>query len=279
MAAGGTETAFCAERTSNSATSWRPAIRSIGNRTSPWPTRGGQPTFWKRTLGFTASRVQFPPVPGSFPAIPWNDKEDGFVCVGRVVPEKRLDEVIHILRQVRRASASIFTSISWAVLTAHPMRSRIRQLASRHSNWVHAEGLVTGQAKRELMARHKFGINGCRREAFGIAVAEQVKAGCIAFVPNGGGQTEIVNHPMLTFTDEDDAVKRIQTVLSSPALQEDLRLHLAGQAQELSSGKFMSTVRQLVAEFLNAKHGAGRMAGVTPSRVTSFPRRRESVGV
>jgi glycosyltransferase involved in cell wall biosynthesis len=232
----------------------------------------------EKNFGIMASRVQFPPVPGCFPAIPWNDKEDGFVCVGRVVPEKRLDEVIHILRQVRQRACNIHLHILGR-LDDSPYAKQIRQLVSRHSGWVHAEGLVTGQAKRELMARHKFGINGCRREAFGIAVAEQVKAGCITFVPNGGGQTEIVNHPMLTFTDQDDAVTRIQTVLSSPALQEDLRLHLAGRAKELSTGKFMSTVRQFVAEFLNAKQGAGRMARVTRSKVTSLPRRRESIGV
>ena len=222
----------------------------------------------EKNFGITANRVQFPPVPGIFPAIPWNDKEDGFVCAGRVVPEKRLDEVIRILDRVRQRNFNVHLHILGR-LDGSPYANQIRQLASRHSDWVHAEGLVTGQAKRALMARHKFGINGCRREAFGIAVAEQVKAGCITFVPNGGGQTEIVNHPLLTFTDEDDAVRRIQTVLSSPALQEDLRLHLAGQAQELSSGKFTSTVRQLVAEFLNAKQGVSRVARVTLSKVTS----------
>jgi glycosyltransferase involved in cell wall biosynthesis len=210
----------------------------------------------ERNFGIIADRVQFPPVPGSFPAVPWNLREDGFVCVGRVVPEKRLDEVIRILEQVRRRNFNVHLHIL-GQLDGSPCAMQIRHLASRHSDWVHAEGLVTGRAKRELMARHKFGINGCRREAFGIAVAELVKAGCITFVPNGGGQTEIVGHPMLTFTDEDDAVARIQTVLSSLALQEDLRRHLAGQAKDLSVREFMGTVRQLVAEFLKAKEGAG----------------------
>ena len=110
---------------------------------------------------------------------------------------------------------------------------------------------MTGQAKRELMAHHKFGINGCRREAFGIAVAESVKAGCITFVPNGGGQTEIVGHPMLTFHNHEDAVRKIGTVLSSSHAQENLRDHLAGQAQKLSVETFMGAVREIVFEFLN----------------------------
>jgi len=108
------------------------------------------------------------------------------------------------------------------------------------------------------MARHKFGINGCRREAFGIAVAEQVKAGCIAFVPDGGGQTEIIDHRMLIFKNEDDAVRKIEAVLSSVNVQENLRGHLAVRARELSTEKFMNSVREIVFEFLKKKEGAGK---------------------
>jgi len=213
----------------------------------------------ERNFGIIARRVQFPPVPGSFPTIPWNEKENGFVCVGRVVPEKRLDEVIRILHRVRQYNFNLHLHILGR-LDSSPYAKRIRHLAARHSDWVHVEGLVAGPAKRDLMARHKFGINGCRREAFGIAVAELVKAGCITFVPNGGGQTEIVGHPLLAFRDEEEAVMSIQTVLSNFALQENLRRHLAAQAKELSAGKFMSTVRQLIAEFLQENEKVGRIS-------------------
>lgn len=216
----------------------------------------------EKNFGIITTRVQFPPVPGRFPAIPWNLKEDGFVCLGRMVPEKGLDEVIRLLHQVRRHNFKIHLHILGR-LDASPSARQIWQLASRHSDWVHCEGLVTGQAKRELMARHRYGINGCRREAFGIAVAELVKAGCITFVPNGGGQTEIVGHPALTFTDENDAVTKIESVLASRGLQQNLHRHLAGRAQELSTEKFIRTARELVSEFLRKKQ---RLAEINPER-------------
>ena len=46
-------------------------------------------------------------------------------------------------------------------------------------------------------------------EAFGISVAEMVKAGAIVFAPNNGGQTEVINSPDLLFSGADDAVRKI----------------------------------------------------------------------
>ncbi len=54
-------------------------------------------------------------------------------------------------------------------------------------------------------------------------MGELVQAGCITFVPNGGGQMEIVNHPELIYGNDDDAVQKIVAVLENPPLQEALR--------------------------------------------------------
>jgi glycosyltransferase involved in cell wall biosynthesis len=206
----------------------------------------------KREFGLVARRVQFPPVPGNFPAVPWDERENGFVCVGRVVPEKRMDAVIGILDQVRQHGFELHLHIL-GDLDDSPFARKLQALASRRRDWVFLEGHVVGKAKRELMARHKFGINGCLNEAFGIAVAELVKAGCITFVPNSGGQTEIVDQPSLTFENDDDAVHKIVCVLESPALEAALVGHLRERSRELSTERFEDTVRSLVAELLASK--------------------------
>ncbi|MCI0453956.1 MAG: hypothetical protein L0Y68_03040, partial [Candidatus Dadabacteria bacterium] len=38
----------------------------------------------------------YPPVPGDFAEMPWEKKENGFVCVGRISPGKRFETVIEI---------------------------------------------------------------------------------------------------------------------------------------------------------------------------------------
>jgi glycosyltransferase involved in cell wall biosynthesis len=208
----------------------------------------------EREFGLVATRVQFPPVPGNFPVVPWNERENGFVCVGRVVSEKRMDAVIGILDQVRQHGFDIHLHILGA-LDDSPFARKVQALASRHGDWVFLEGRVVGKAKRELMARHKFGINGCEHEAFGIAVAELVKAGCLTFVPDSGGQTEIVDHPSLTFQNDDDAIQKIVSALGNPGLQAALVGHLRDRSRELSTERFQAGIRSLLAEFLECNCG------------------------
>jgi len=106
-----------------------------------------------------------------------------------------------------------------------------------------------GQRKKELLTHHRYGIHACH-DAFGIAVAEMVDAGCIVFVPEGGGQVEIVNHPELIFADDADAVDKILAVLASEAKQESLRTHLVDMSQRFSATTFMGIMRRTVADFL-----------------------------
>ncbi len=213
----------------------------------------------QKQFGLTARRVLFPPVPGSFPAVPWEERENGFVCVGRVVPEKRMDAVIGILRDVRERGYDLHLHIL-GDLDDSPFAKKVRTLASRYRDWVFLEGQVAGAAKRKLMARHRFGINGCAGEAFGIAVAELVKAGCITFVPDGGGQTEIVDHAALTFQGDDDGVNKIVRALEDRSLQEELAGHLRERSRELSTERFQETVRRLVGELVAAGGATSRLA-------------------
>ena len=127
-----------------------------------------------------------------------------------------MDAVIGILHQVRQHGFDIHLHILGG-LDDSPFAKKVQALASRPRDWVFLEGRVAGKTKRELMARHRFGINGRKSEPFGIAVAELVKAGCLTFVPNGGGQTEIVDHPSLIFENDDDAIQKIVVRAAEPS--------------------------------------------------------------
>ena len=204
----------------------------------------------RREFGIEA-RTVYPPVTGEFPAIPWEQRESGFICIGRVMPEKRMDVVIRILEKVRRAGHDVHLHILGG-LDDSPFGRNLKDLASRHP-WVYLEGRTFGQKKKDLMAGHRFGINGRQNEPFGIAPAELVKAGAITFVPASGGQVEIVDHPALTFEDDEDAVRKIVAVLDSPSMQNDLRAHLARGAARFSVDRFKQEIREIVREFLRGR--------------------------
>ena len=53
-----------------------------------------------------------------------------------------------------------------------------------------------------------------REEHFGMAPAEMARAGCIVWVPRGGGQMEIVGRePALMYESDDEAVEKISATL------------------------------------------------------------------
>ena len=234
--------------------------------------RGGDSAGVKRNLTLTNSRwtgarienalgikpvVVYPPVRAEFPAVPWEQRRDGFICVGRWTREKRMERVIRIVAKVREKGFKV---------DLHMMGNRgdrnyfreLQQAASESGGWITVHDGIASPEKAALIAGNKFGISGRPNEPFGIAVAEMVKAGCITFVPNGGGQTEIVDHPLLAFDDEEDAARKICTVLASESLQQTLRTHLDTAAQRFSAAEFMRSIREIVQESLQQNVAAAK---------------------
>lgn len=226
-----------------------------------------RPDGWKRNLTLSnsawtqalmrekfgvESTVGYAPVVGEFPAVPFANRERGFVCVGRISPEKRVDAIIEILSQVRSRGYDIHLHVLGGV-DHSAYGTLIQQLAGQNPDWVFLEGWAAGDEKRALLAHHRFGIHGRPNEPFGIAVAEMVLAGCIVFVPNGGGQVEIVNHPDLIFANETEAVEKIVAVLADEAQQQKLCGALRTGTARFSAEAFVTTLRRTVKDFLNSE--------------------------
>ncbi|MBI3924057.1 MAG: glycosyltransferase [Armatimonadetes bacterium] len=88
-------------------------------------------------------------------------------------------------------------------------------------------------------------------EHFGMAVAEMVRAGCIVFVPRGGGVPEIVGHrEELLYTDAPEAVQRIARVMGDQRLQRELRRYLEARGPLFSPERFAQELLRVVEEEL-----------------------------
>ncbi|MCU0243456.1 MAG: glycosyltransferase family 4 protein [Acidobacteria bacterium] len=223
---------------------WR-RNRTVAN--SEWTRR-----LFEERFGLTAS-VVYPPVAAApAPTGPWRDREDGFVFMGRLVPEKGLDLVVDILARVRETRPVHLHVLGREVRPAYTRA--VRDLRRRHGDWIRLEGAVYGEAKAAFLSGHKYGLSGCRNEAFGLAVAEMVKAGAVVWVPDGGGQTEIVAHPDLVYRDAAGAAASIRAALASPERTAALRDHLAGRAAVFSTDRFAAGMREAVADFLKDAH-------------------------
>lgn len=199
----------------------------------------------KRFYTVDCARVIYPPVWTEFPHVPWETKEPAFVMIGRIAPEKRIEEAIEILRAVRRRGYPVHLKLC-GVITSDLYGRRVARLCRANADWIELRGSVQGAGKAEILTHCRFGIQTRQAEPFGISVAEMVKAGAIVFAPNGGGQTEIIGRPELLFTCTQDAADKICAVLADEKKQTTLRDHLQRRSSLFSSRQFVYQTRNML---------------------------------
>ena len=195
-----------------------------------------------RVHGFVP-RTLYPPVVAGSPAPPWETRARGFVCIGRIVPDKELDRVIDIVAGVRTQVPAVTLHIVGAP-EDRPYYDRIASRARAEGFTLH-EGL-SRRALDALIAANRYGIHGKLDEHFGMAPAELVRAGCVVWVPDGGGQVEIVTDPRLIYGSVEEAIGKIVAVLRDPHEEATLRKHLATRGERLSPERFMREMLEAV---------------------------------
>ncbi len=202
-----------------------------------------------RFLG-VKTRTLYPPVADPGPGAPWEERRGGFLSIGRISPEKEYERVMTILSRVReRAPDVTLTIVGTCDRHSRRYRDRLFDLARSLGQWIEFRQNVSRDEMRRLMATHRYGIHGMREEHFGMAPAELARAGCIVWVPAGGGQMEIVGRePALMYDSEDDAVAKIVRTLEDPAEQQRLRTALTA-TERFSTANFVRQVRELVDRF------------------------------
>jgi glycosyltransferase involved in cell wall biosynthesis len=195
--------------------------------------------------------VVYPPVAtDDFPAVPWDDREDGFVLLGRVAPGKGVPRVIDIVTRLRDRGHDVHLHVVGPVSETNPeFVAAVREQAD--PAFVTLEGALDREALARLLATHRYGIHGRENEAFGIAVAELLAAGTVPFVPTGGGQQEVVaDRPELVYEDVADAVETIEGVLSDQEAAERLRGDPGDIAARFGRERFAREFREVVAAAL-----------------------------
>jgi len=220
--------------------------RNLTIANSDWTARTLREAF-----GIETRRI-YPPVVDMPPGVRWDEREPGFVYMGRISPEKDIESIIGILKAVREGGSEVHLHILGESSDPRYM-NRIRALCLQNAAWVFLEGKMAGEDKAAFVGRHRFGISACWNEAFGIAVAEMVKAGCLVWVPVGGGQSEIVGRPELIYSGREDAVGKIERVLRDGNLKAALREHLEDRKEMFSVDRFAREVRAVVSDFLKGR--------------------------
>jgi len=205
----------------------------------------------KRVYGAN-TEILYPPVPGSFPDVPWQERRSAAVAIGRMHPVKRWEMAVEIVELARSRGGDIGLT-----LINQPDRidygRRIAGLAAGRP-WFR---LLTGITREQLaaeVAHHRYGIHTMEDEHFGIAVAEMVRAGCIPLVHDSGGPVEIVGgHRELRFRTAEEGAAALQAVMEDGGLQDRLRTALAQQRERFSVEAFCESLLRVVRRQCNQK--------------------------
>ncbi len=203
------------------------------------------------------TRTLYPPVCVQPATVPWQERENGFVCIGRISPEKKYERIIEILGAVRERGHNIHLHVIGGMnenANYAEYYHEIRALIHANADWVSFHENIAREELTQLITTHRYGIHGMEDEHFGLAVAEMTRGGAIVFVPNDGGQVEIVGaEPRLLYASPQDAVEKISRVLENEHTQAALRAQLGACAAQFSAERFMGQLREIVAAELRRR--------------------------
>ncbi|MBI5641481.1 MAG: glycosyltransferase family 4 protein [Nitrospirae bacterium] len=208
-------------------------------------------SVWKEKYGADIS-ILYPPVAGGFPYVSHDSREMGFVCIGRISSEKRIERIVEILSAVRARGHDVHLHVVGS-FDDNDYGRQVARTCRDKGEWIKMEGMLIGQEKIDLLSQHRFGIHACQGEAFGIAVAEMVKAGCIPFVPREGGSSEIVDNDLVIYDSTEDAIKKIEHVLSHEQIRQGLSEEMRAKGDIYSLENFIQHFRRSVEDFAGEK--------------------------
>ncbi len=206
--------------------------------------------------GIPKPDVLYPPVVSEFRYVPWGERKSGFLTIGRISPEKKIERIIEIVRGVRGAGFPSEELHIAGALPSTPYGRKIRELIESES-WITSHGDVSGESKHDLLCSHRYALHACEIEAFGISVAEYMKAGLIPFIPNKGGAREVVSNPSLEFGSTEEAIDRITGLLKNEAHQIQLHESLSERGRMFTLKSFKQGFESIVHEEL-ARRNVGR---------------------
>ena len=224
----------------------------------------------------TRPQVVHPPIDtAEFDPLPWDEREDGFVTVGRIERSKRIAEMIEIVGAARERGHDLHFHVIGPTVDEE-YYNEVEALAADRE-YVELEGELPRDELVERICSHKYGIHGKEFEHFGMAVAELAAGGAVPFVPETGGQHAIVrDDDRLLYGSSADAVEKIDAVASDESLARELRMETAEVERRFGRDRFQSRIRSVVAEAIDraaarspsgteTDAGTGAGAGTTAS--------------
>jgi glycosyltransferase involved in cell wall biosynthesis len=169
--------------------------------------------------------------------LPWEERQLRFVALGRIAPDKGCMTLIDLFAQLsRRFPAAKFMMIGRSADPSY--EQRLRDYARAQGVTLALESHAEHTEVRQTLARSMFFLHAKEYEHFGIAILEAIAAGCLTFVHDSGGQTEIVRPAVLRYREPADLVRGVEMLLHDAKLREATAGELRVIAEEFLGRDF-----------------------------------------
>jgi len=206
-------------------------------------------TVMDRVYGVIHSTCVYPPtLEPAIPLIPFHQRENGFVMLGRMHPSKRIELGIQIIDSLRKRGHDIHLHLVGKISIDY--HKRLKNYINNR-NYIHLHVNASREDLEKIVVQHRYGIHCYKYEHFGLAPAEMKKMGSIVFVPDYGGQVEVIHNIEQRYSDLSDAVTKIEAVLLSESLQTKLRETFNRCDSKISLNSFEEGVLGIVQRVLN----------------------------
>ena len=172
------------------------------------------------------------------------------VYIGRIIQEKRITDLIHIVEKARAATGLPVTFHVAGRLDQSPAYGEMLAGMARERDWLKFVGTMYGDEKERFLASGSFALHAERHEAFGISVAEYLVSGNIAIVPDEGGSREVVDSPALSYHTDDEAANILSRLLTDAAFRDEQRRHCAERARTFTRQAYINRQQQLLDNIL-----------------------------
>ncbi|MEA5542790.1 glycosyltransferase [Limnoraphis robusta Tam1] len=205
------------------------------------------------------STVIYPPVVLDVQQIAWENKENAFICSGRLTEAKQPHKAIQILKKIREKGYDVKLYLTGGGGGFYGLKYLrfLKKMVAENADWVTLYQNLPYKDYISILAKCRYGIH-YKKEPFGISIAEMVKAGAIPFVRSVGGQIEIVgqDNQDLFFDSVEEAVEKILLVLNNSEKQQQLRTALEDRQKIFSTEHFMKEICEFVDNDLQLSHSA-----------------------
>lgn len=174
------------------------------------------------------------------------------VYIGRVIPEKRITDLVAIVENARALSGLDIRFRVAGRLDQTPSYGRLLSQMAEERPWLQFPGPLYGKDKDAFLLSGTYAIHAERVEAFGISVSEYLTAGLLPLVPDAGGSREVVDNPDLTYRTDDEAARLLARLLADESFRELQRRRCAARARYFTRTAYLERQDRLLRDILAA---------------------------